>query len=276
MIWIYFDWNILSNFNNSDKSHYKELRDYYKQLENNGIVSSFFTDDHLWEATNIPGEHENFEEIKISSLEIIDEFLPFYFERKKNSDDFKCFKNSAFEVFKKKESDFKKLRATFKESLYDINYTDIKKRLRLPKELSPIHLNNYTTKEVLIEINKLLNTEEVIKIFQNESELPITFAKVLDKITEQIPFFSGKKYEIITQANLLLNDLGFRKDKIGNNEFLGTWMDTHHLRNASICQLFISDDTKLRLKAKVIYDYLDIETKAVTSKNALQLLEKYA
>ena len=92
------------------------------------------------------------------------------------------------------------------------------------------------------EIDAILNSDEIASIFDNIIQRPITFTKVLKNLTEQLPFYSGLNYQIIYQAHRLLNSLGFRKDKVGNDEFLGSWMDTHHLGNASTCQLFITDE----------------------------------
>lgn len=275
MYWIYFDWNIISKFNNETAND--DLEEIFSDLLTSKKVATFFTDDHIWEAVNIPKNHENYVQIINSSLKCIDKYMPFYFEKQKNSDNYLCWKTSAFEVYRQKKEMFSNQRNNFNKTLNEVKYSKIKELSEMPDKLSPNYLNNLSVDNVINEINTIINSEEVSQLFQKEIQPPLTFTKILNHICSSMPNFRGLSYEFISQAYLLLNALGFRKDKVGNEEFLGSWMDTHHLRNSSICEMFITNDNKLRLKAKVIFSYLEIDTKVKNSLQASQLLrDKFA
>jgi len=117
-------------------------------------------------------------------------------------------------------------------------------------------LNNYSPTQVIQHLNtKLTNwgTQD-------------TFLQLLDKA---ISFHPDKKdfgqHNNIAGVMELLDMLGYWKDKpTGTSNYARLW-DANHIHFASYCDYLVSDDRRLRNKAKVIYDIYNIKTKIVSS-----------
>lgn len=73
-----------------------------------------------------------------------------------------------------------------------------------------------------------------------------------------------KEFIFFTKAYILLNVLGVDKEKNKKAILVNTQNDGQHAYYAAHCEYFVSDDEGLRLKAKVLYKLLGIETKVLS------------
>lgn len=117
-------------------------------------------------------------------------------------------------------------------------------------------LNNYSPTEVINHLNtKLTNwgTQD-------------TFLELLDKA---ISFHPNKKdfgqHNNIAGVMELLDMLGYWKDKATETSNYARLWDANHIHFASYCDYLVSDDKRLRNKAKVIYSIYNIKTKIFSS-----------
>lgn len=70
----------------------------------------------------------------------------------------------------------------------------------------------------------------------------------------------------------VLNLLGYRKDN-KEKTIKSSIHDIEHIGYASICDIFVSNDTKLNARVKEIYKFLNIKTKVMDGKEFVKLLE---
>ena len=117
-------------------------------------------------------------------------------------------------------------------------------------------LNNYDHKQVVEHLNmKLGGFGPQLNLLQ-----------ILDKA---ISFHPDKKnfgqHNYISGLLELLDVLGYWKDKMTETSNYARLWDSNHIHFASYCDYFISDDRRLRQKAKVIYDIYNIKTRIFSS-----------
>lgn len=131
-----------------------------------------------------------------------------------------------------------------------------KEHLRQTLGINTKELNNYSPKQVIQHLNtKLTNwgTQD-------------NFLQLLDKA---ISFHPNKKdfgqHNNIAGVMELLDMLGYWKDKVTETSNYARLWDSNHIHFASYCDYLISDDKRLRYKAKVVYDIYSISTKIVSS-----------
>ena len=117
-------------------------------------------------------------------------------------------------------------------------------------------LNNYSSEQVIGHLNtKLINwgTQD-------------NFLQLLDKA---ISFHPDKKdfgqHNNIAGVVELLDLLGYWKDRITETSNYARLWDSNHIHFASYCNYLVSDDKRLRNKAKVVYSIYNIQTRIVSS-----------
>ncbi|HEX6983005.1 MAG TPA: hypothetical protein VF181_09610 [Balneolaceae bacterium] len=266
MLEIYLDWNILSDISSGNLNKFSEL---VSRKISDGQLSTFFTDEHIWEASNVPKDHPRREEFISSSLETIDEFCPQYFERIKGTSNYRWFIASSRDVFEQKGNSINIFQDALIKSLDDVNFSELRDTVNNPQGLTPRHLNNFSTDEVIAEINRVLDSEEVTELYRELVEPPINFSKLLEYSRSTDNFFQGLLHQNLRHTHFLLDSLGFRSDERSNLGFVGSWMDSEHTSHASVCDYFITNDEKLKLKSRVVFDYFCLKTEALSSDEAI-------
>lgn len=121
--------------------------------------------------------------------------------------------------------------------------------------VNPIHLNNFTPEEVLSELNKkkeMFKGRAITEIIKDEKE-------------KSYPGKEFKLYEDILATIEILDLIGYWKDKYSIKSNYARTLDGMHIFFSTYCDYFISDDTRTRNKAKVIFKLFDIPTKVVSS-----------
>lgn len=123
--------------------------------------------------------------------------------------------------------------------------------------LSPKQLNNYKPAEVIEHLNK--------KITKWGIDLTI-----MSMIEKTISFFPDKTgfgfHNNVTALVEILDVLGYWTDDYSENSNYGRLWDSFHIHDAAHCDYLISDDKKLRNKARVVYITYGIDTRVFSSK----------
>lgn len=117
-------------------------------------------------------------------------------------------------------------------------------------------LNNFTTEEAISYLNTRLQ----------EWGMGENFMEMMDKVFSFFPDTTGfGRHNKIAGIIEMLDLLGFWKDRATPTSNHARQWDANHVHFASYCDYFISNDKRLRNKAKVVYALLDIPTKVVSS-----------
>ena len=131
-----------------------------------------------------------------------------------------------------------------------------KEQVRMALGIDTKELNNYSPEQVVQHLNtKLLSwgTQD-------------NFMQLLDKA---ISFHPDKndfgQHNKIAGVIELLDMLGYWKDKETKTSNYARLWDSNHIHFASYCDYLVSDDKRLRYKAKVVYDIFNIKTKIISS-----------
>lgn len=139
---------------------------------------------------------------------------------------------------------FSGLTNLFKQSVRDFNI-DRTRFIRV-LNIDSKRINSYTPSEVTEYIDNALR-----------SNLFLTLNTLLD--------LSGTTLrERISTLFNVLDFVGFWKDKKTEKSNLARTYDSSHTYFASYCNLFVSNDKRARYKAKVAYEYNNIETKVLS------------
>jgi len=104
-------------------------------------------------------------------------------------------------------------------------------------------INNYSTIEVIDQLNSLL-----------KSETPVNFIEMVHLAGTSL---HGKIYAVFN----FLDFLGYWSDKKNTKSNVARYNDASHVFFASGCDCFVSNDLRARNKAKVAYELFDLKTK---------------
>lgn len=118
-----------------------------------------------------------------------------------------------------------------------IKYFDIDKRV----------INNYTPEQLLAKHSDFIEHYVFSSSDENRLEAFNSFFNVMDL-------------------------LGFWQDEKKAKSSLNRLYDAKHAYHATSCDLFITDDVKTRNKANVLYSYYGYKTKAISTKQLLEIL----
>lgn len=117
-------------------------------------------------------------------------------------------------------------------------------------------LNNYSPTQVIQHLNTKLTSWGTQDTF-------------LQLIEKAIALHPGNKdfgqHNSIAGVMELLDMFGYWKDRATETSNYARLWDANHIHFASYCDYLVSDDKRLRNKAKVIYDIYNIKTKIVSS-----------
>jgi len=131
-----------------------------------------------------------------------------------------------------------------------------KEQVRQTLGIDPRELNNYSPTQVIQHLNTKLTSWGTQD----------NFLQLLDKA---ISFHPGKKdfgrHNSIAGVTELLDMLGYWKDRVTETSNYARLWDANHIHFGSYCDYLVSDDKRLRYKAKVVYDIYGISTKIVSS-----------
>nr|WP_320022222.1 hypothetical protein [uncultured Draconibacterium sp.] len=103
-------------------------------------------------------------------------------------------------------------------------------------------INNYSTTEVIEQLNSLL-----------KSETPVDFVEMVHLAGTSL---HGKIYAVFN----FLDFLGYWSDKKNAKSNVARYNDASHVFFASSCDCFVSNDLRARNKAKVAYELFDLKT----------------
>lgn len=81
---------------------------------------------------------------------------------------------------------------------------------------------------------------------------------------------SKSNLELFTSLYIALNFLGFHSDK--NRNLQNIYADSEHAYYASSCDIFVSNDSRLREKTAAIYNQYNIPTKIISSDDLITLM----
>jgi hypothetical protein len=68
--------------------------------------------------------------------------------------------------------------------------------------------------------------------------------------------------------------LGFWQDKLTTGSTLARLYDANHAYHATFCDYFVTDDKRTQNKANVLYAYYKYKTKAISTTQLLELINK--
>ncbi len=215
-----------------------------------------FSTAHIQEADNIFGDSEeqrtNFISKRLDTIRRITNCLYVYQEHKTN----KIFwlteePTTVLEIIR--QVPFAK---TSMQMFANLISSEQKEQVRLTLGIDVKELNNYTPEQVVQHLNRKLiswGTQD-------------NFLQLLDKAI----FFHPDKKDFGQQNNIagvmeLLDMLGYWKDKVTETSNYARLWDSNHIHFGSYCDYLVSDDKRLRYKAKVVYDIYNIKTKIISS-----------
>lgn len=71
----------------------------------------------------------------------------------------------------------------------------------------------------------------------------------------------------------LLDFACFHKDKPTDHSNIAQMHDASHAYYAQLCDVFVSDDKKMRYKTEAVYSYLGVKTRVISGKEFLELIK---
>ena len=101
---------------------------------------------------------------------------------------------------------------------------------------------------------------------------------MIEKLNVDIPFYlKSTEASGITLYHTLFNLLDFacfHKDKKGDHVNIARMYDAFHAYYASICDIFVSRDKRMRYKTMAVYHYLGVKTKVMDLKEYIDYLQE--
>jgi hypothetical protein len=138
-----------------------------------------------------------------------------------------------------------------------------KKSFREMLGIDPRQLNNYKPDEVVIQLDSVLKA-------RNNS---IGFMEILDQAFNSFPDTKDfGLHNYIASIFELLDMVGYWKDAETDNSNYARLWDSNHTFFASYTDYFVSNDKRTRNKAMVVYTLFKINTKVISSEEALKYL----
>ena len=246
----YLDNNIIVDIEEGIKSLDKVI-----ECVNPAIKSIFFSSAHIGEAEELTDKSEKTKSERISHrMKLIGEITGHNYI-------YQNMENEVFFQIRTPESVLETNRDTPSSSeimkgLVSIMSEDQKQQFRKMLGVDPKQINNYSPNNVLEQLNlKLTNWG------MNQS-----FMEMIDHANSFHPDSSsfGLNHKIASMFEFL-DIIGYWKDKSTEKSNYARFWDSNHSFYAAHCDYFISDDTRTRNKAKVVYHQLGIGTKVVAS-----------
>lgn len=247
----YLDYNIFSAIEDGDFTLDKILEKIDKRLNEFPFSAA-----HIQEADNIFGDTEEqrtkFISKRLDTIKRITNCLYVYQEHKTN----KIFwlteePTTVLETIR--QVPFAK---TAMKMFANLISSEQKEQVRLTLGIETKELNNYSP----VQVVQHLNTKLISWGTQDN------FLQLLDKA---ISFHPDKKdfgqHNNIAGVVELLDLLGYWKDKVTETSNYARLWDSNHIHFASYCDYLVSDDRRLRYKARVVYDIYNIKTKVISS-----------
>ncbi|MBR5147675.1 MAG: hypothetical protein IKV15_00540 [Bacteroidaceae bacterium] len=106
----------------------------------------------------------------------------------------------------------------------------------------------------------------------NEATLPQTNKTFTEIIESSVADRSKSNLELFTSLYLALNFSGFYSDK--NRNLQNIYTDSEHAYYASACDIFVSNDSRLREKASAIYKTYNIPTKVIDLNELIDIMQE--
>lgn len=221
------------------------------------IESVFFSASHIQEMEEITGstEEEKLKRINRRLKTIEEVTLNNY-----------LYQNMENEVFFLKETPTSVLETIREVPTGDIMKTflslvteDQKLQFREMLGINPKRINNYSSSEVITQLNTKLTNWGMNQSFMEMIEHGISF-------NPQSSSF-GLNHRV-TAIFEMLDMVGYWKDKVTKSSNYARFWDSGHAFFAAYCDYFISDDKRTRNKARVVYHQFNIGTKVLSSSGA--------
>ncbi|MBQ0119935.1 MAG: hypothetical protein KBT13_02280 [Bacteroidales bacterium] len=246
---VYLDNNVIVDFENSEiDSHFLTA--------NADIFECYYSDAHIEEL--IEGEH-----IPKLSVEQRINILTGLVKNNhilngSNTPEFNsAFPRERYELLHTPVATINRLLINATTSSYRPNREKILEILRF----NSIEINNIPPSTIINEINQRLLS----------AECPYERISIRDFL---IHSEAEGRSVFITLFNLL-DAACFHKDKKGAHVNIARMQDASHAYYAQLCDIFVSNDMKMRYKTSAVYSYLGIKTQVLTPKEFQEFLEKH-
>lgn len=305
MIKIYLDWNIITHLKEN-----KNLYDYI--IKNKGKLIFPYSKAHLKDLLASKNHNNEYFEKDLYLLnEICEHHLLEYEQDINNPLPYKCFpkdyleiKNIELELFNSDFSNESFCKVLKKNNLdvntvisilekekinpYTIPYinksiTNVADIFSILSQYSRWLFNNKNLQKQIQEYLHRTTNEYLYKEIQgansrnvfhklNAITLPQTNKTFVDIVENSIIEKNKSNLELFISQYLALNFCGFLSDK--RRRLQNIYTDAEHAYYASSCDLFVSNDSRLREKASAIYNLYNINTKIINSNELETTLDK--
>jgi hypothetical protein len=248
----YLDYNIFVSLENGDFS----LNKIFDNVDKN-ITTFPFSAAHIQEIDNILGNSEEqrnyFINKRLDTIKRVTNCHCIYQEHKTNKVSW-LIEEPAIVLETIRQVPFAKISMKMFANLIS---NEQKEQVRQTLGIDTKELNNYSPEQVIQHLNtKLINWGT-----QN------SFLQLLDKAISHFPDRKTfGQHNNIAEVMELLDMLGYWKDRATETSNYARLWDSNHVHFASYRDYLISDDKRLRYKAKVVYDIYNIETKISSSR----------
>lgn len=127
-----------------------------------------------------------------------------------------------------------------------------------------VNAGNWTEEEAIPNVSDFLKSKGVDKSFRELVTMPFSNRKEVSE------------YEFFVAAYIMLDLLGYHSDKLSKpgNTVNSILSDAQHAYMASFCDCFITEDRRLRCKAKALYTELGIDTLVLSPVDAEEALQE--
>lgn len=226
------------------------------KLNERNISKFYYSMSHIFEANEITAySNRELNEILLNRFKIITKITDNnYLERVLPSNKVVKTKYEPFHIYQSiNEVSFAK--NSMKQMVNNTSEED-KQKFRDQLNIDPLRINNYSTKEVIEQINSN-------KIAMGG----FTLLELIEKGIEMHP--DGKNMSLHNRfAGVfeILDLVGFWKDKYNEKSNYARLWDSSHAYFSTFCDYFISDDKRTRNKTKIVFELYNIDTKVISSK----------
>lgn len=127
---------------------------------------------------------------------------------------------------------------------------------------------------------KMVYKNEIIEHFKIDRRIINNYtpeqllANHLDFIEQYIVSSCNNRQEAFNSFFNAMDMLGFWQDKLTTRSTLARLYDANHAYHATFCDYFVTDDKRTQNKANVLYAYYKYKTKAISTTQLLELINK--
>jgi hypothetical protein len=250
-LWVYLDFNVIVDILKDNIS----MADVKKLVGHSNAVFPFSLA-HLEEVHNIKQSQDTPRRAAINQhLALIDSISKRQYLEKDDSDlYYKKLTWSAFEVFDKISQPDKPGELSYEDYAKAIT-EEQKKGIRNALGVESKTLNNVAPANIIEHLNTRF-------LRQHDKA---TFLEIIELAKQRhTPGFKWIREMDISAVFTVLDIAGYWKDSTSSSSSVAGLWDTYHCGIASYCDILITQDKRMGLKAKVAYDLFNISTKIIS------------